>query len=49
MITLTGSDVNLFHYLLGLFAPVFDKYSPFVDDEGYIVKKLRTMEGQELS
>ena len=38
MITLTGIDVNSFNYLLGLFAPVFDKYSPFVDDEGYIVK-----------
>ena len=26
--------------MVSLFAPVYDEYSPFVDDEGYIMKKL---------
>ena len=39
MITLTGFDVRTFHYLLALFAPVFEEYTPFGDDNGYIQKK----------
>jgi hypothetical protein len=39
MITLTGFDVWSFHYLLALFAPVFEEYTPFEDENGYIQKK----------
>mgnify|MGYP006199202059 CR=1 FL=1 len=39
MITLTGFDVRSFHYLLALFAPVFEEYSPFGDENGFIGKK----------
>ena len=39
MITLTGFDVKSFHYFLDLFHPVFYEYSPFIDDDGFIVKK----------
>jgi hypothetical protein len=37
---LTRVDVHYFQYLLGLFASIFDEYSPFVDDEGHIVEKV---------
>jgi hypothetical protein len=39
LITLTGLDVETFHYVLRKFAPICDQYSPFIDDEGRIVKK----------
>ena len=39
MITLTGFDVNSFHYLCSVFAPMCETYSPFVNKDGYIVKK----------
>ena len=39
MITLTGFDVKSFHHFLDLFHPVFNKYSPFIDDDGFILKK----------
>jgi hypothetical protein len=39
MITLTRFDTESFKWLLGLFAPFFDEYSPFIDDDGYIVRK----------
>ena len=39
MIMLTGFDVRSFHYLLALFAPVFQEYTPFGDENGYIQKK----------
>jgi len=40
MITLTGFTYEAFNYLLCKFAPFFDKYSPFVDEDGFIVKKI---------
>ncbi len=43
MITLTGFTSEAFHYLLVQFAPVYDLYSPFVDEDGYIVKKIKNM------
>ena len=43
MITLTGFNSEAFHYLLVQFAPVYDLYSPFVDEDGYIVKKIKNM------
>jgi hypothetical protein len=39
MITLTGFDVRSFHYLLALFAPVFEEYTPFGDENGFIRTK----------
>jgi hypothetical protein len=43
MITLTGFDYNSFEYILiVLFSPTYDnndKYSPWIDESGYIVKK----------
>lgn len=39
MVTLTGFDKDAFLYLCGLFGPVYGEYSPFIDDDGYIVKK----------
>jgi hypothetical protein len=43
MITLTGFTSDAFNYLLEKFAPVYDMYSPFVDEDGYIVKKMTNM------
>jgi hypothetical protein len=40
MITLTGFTGEAFNSLLVKFAPIFDKYSPFVDEDGFIVKKI---------
>ena len=40
MITLTGFDVHSFNYLCTLFGPVYDMYSPFLNEDGYIVKKM---------
>ena len=40
MITLTGFDVNLFHYLCSVFAPLYESYSPFVNEDDFIVKKI---------
>lgn len=39
MITLTGFDMASFHYICQLFAPQYDAYSPFTDEDGYIVRK----------
>ena len=39
MITLTGFDMDSFHYICNLFAPMYDNYSPFIDANGYIRKK----------
>ena len=38
MTTLTGFTTEAFLYILTMFAPVFDEYSPFVDEDGFIVK-----------
>jgi len=43
MITLTGFTTEAFLYILMMFAPVFDEYSPFVDKDGFIVKKFEKM------
>ena len=39
LITLTGLDHATFHYLLQLFQPIFDKYTPFGGDGDDIEKK----------
>lgn len=39
MITLTGFDMASFHYVCQLFAPAYDGYSPFIDEEGFIMRK----------
>lgn len=43
MITLTGFSQQVFHYLVNSFTPLFDAYSSFVDEDGYIVKKMSCM------
>jgi hypothetical protein len=40
MVTMTGFSNEAFQYLLALFTPVNDEYSPFVDEDGYIVEKI---------
>jgi hypothetical protein len=39
MITLTGFDMESFMYICALFRPLYNNYSPFIDENGYIVKK----------
>ena len=39
MVTLTGFNKDVSLYLCGLFGPVYGKYSPFIDNDDYIVKK----------
>ena len=39
MITLTGFDLESFHYLLHLFA-AYEQYTPFMDADGYIIWKV---------
>jgi hypothetical protein len=39
MITLTGFDMDSFMYICALFRPLYNDYSPFIDEDGYIVKK----------
>jgi len=46
MITLTGFDLNSFNFLLALFAPLYDKYTPFVDANGFIVRKISLTRGR---
>ena len=46
MITLTGFDLTSFHCLWNLFAPLYDNYSPFVDEDGYIIKKVSLSRGR---
>ena len=36
MITLTGFDCDTFHWLAGLFTPLYDQFSPFVSQDGEI-------------
>lgn len=39
MITLTGFDIDSFHYICNLFSSFYNDYSPFIDGDGYIAKK----------
>jgi hypothetical protein len=39
MITLTGFDMESFMYICALFRLLYNDYSPFIDENGYIVKK----------
>ena len=43
MITLTGFTHDAFNYLLAMFGPVYDSYTPFADVEGFIIKKIEGM------
>ena len=36
----------IFFYLLNLFAPVYDQYTPFVDEDGFIVCKVSMTKGR---
>ena len=44
MVTMTDFSNEAFNYLLALFANVYDEYLPFVNEYGYIVKKIEQME-----
>jgi hypothetical protein len=46
MITLTGFTNDDFNYLLAKFAPVYDEYSPFVDEDGSADNNLLTYDEQ---
>jgi len=46
MITLTGFDLPSFHFLLNLFAPLYDNYTPFIDKDGYIIQKVSLSRGR---
>jgi len=43
MITLTGFTHDAFNYLLTMFAPVYDAYTPFADVGGFNIKKIEGM------
>jgi hypothetical protein len=43
MITLTGFTHDAFNYLLAMFAPIYDAYTPFADVDGFIIKKIEGM------
>ncbi len=45
LITLTGFDLNTFNLLLAQFAPVYEQYTPFVDADGFIVRKVSLTRG----
>ena len=40
MITLAGFDMSSFHCLLDLFVPIFEGYTPFVEADVFIVRKI---------
>ena len=40
MITLTGFDLPSFHYLANLFAPIYEQYTPYMDTDGLIIRKV---------
>ena len=46
MITQTGFDMPSFHFLLNLFTPVYDNYTPFVDKDGFIIQKVSLSRGR---
>ena len=46
MITLTGFDFRSFHHLLSLFAPLYDRYTPFVNADGFVIKKVSLSRGR---
>jgi hypothetical protein len=46
MITLTGFDLPSFHYLANLFAPIYEQYTPYMDGDGYIIRKVSMTRGR---
>jgi hypothetical protein len=48
MITLTGFDMESFMYICALFCPLYNDYSPFIDENRYIVKKKTKRGGPRL-
>jgi len=46
-ITLTGFDMESFYYLLNLFAPVYEQYTPHMNkEEGFIIRKVSLKRGR---
>jgi hypothetical protein len=46
MITLTGFDMESIYYLLNLFAPVYEQYTPHMDKDGFIIRKVSLTRGR---
>jgi hypothetical protein len=46
MITLTGFDMESFYYVLNLFAPVYEQYTPHMDKDGFIIRKVSLTRGR---
>ncbi len=46
MITLTGFDLPSFHYLANLFAPIYEQYTPYMDADGFIIRKVSLARGR---
>lgn len=46
MITLTGFNFCSFYHLLTLFAPLYDEYTPFINKDGFIVRKVSLSRGR---
>jgi hypothetical protein len=46
MITLTGFDLPSFRYLANLFAPLYEHYAPYMDANGFIIRKVSLTRGQ---
>jgi len=40
MITLTGFTCEAFEYVVGKFSPVYHEFTPFVDLNGFIIRKI---------
>jgi len=40
MITLTGFDLPSFDYLANLFAPLYEKYTSYMETDGFIIHKV---------
>jgi hypothetical protein len=38
--------MHSFYYLLNLFAPVYEQYTPFMDENGYIIRKVSMNRGR---
>ncbi len=46
MITLTRFDLPSFQYLANLFAPIYEQDTPYLDVNGYIVRKFSMTRGR---
>ena len=47
MITLTGFDLPSFHCLANLFTPIYEQYTPYMDADGFIIRKVSLARGDQ--